>query len=193
MSYRAPHQSPSEPTGAPARARCACREGVGGARGAWLPLTHMRIPHRAWRARARPSLHHCMLLAVPHGVALNPPTPRHVRYEREVRAESGRAARIRPVAVTHAQRGIPRRVRPVLVRHDREPRGASVTWLTPPPQARTRHGHEAHAESGRAARTARGCRPRQRDTCTPCRLCAPLGGQSLRGRLRFLLFLLQRK
>ena len=93
MAGSAPHQSPLGPLGASARARCARRAGVGGARGARLLPAPMRIPRRARSCRVRRSLHPCALLAVRHGVALKPPTPRHVWYEHEAHAESGRAAR----------------------------------------------------------------------------------------------------
>eukprot|EP00964_Phaeocystis_antarctica_P078571 scaffold48878_cov58-Phaeocystis_antarctica.AAC.1 len=53
----------------------------------------MRIPRRARSCRVRRSLHPCALLAVRHGVALKPPTPRHLWYEHEAHAESGRATR----------------------------------------------------------------------------------------------------
>ena len=59
----------------------------------WLPTAHMRIPHRAWRARARPSLHHCMLLAVRHGVTVPKPNPPMPACERDVHAGWVRGSR----------------------------------------------------------------------------------------------------
>ena len=53
MSYPAPHQSPLEPLGASARARCARRAGAGEARGVRLPPAHARIPRGARDPRVR--------------------------------------------------------------------------------------------------------------------------------------------
>ena len=94
----------------------------------------------------------------------DPKTPKaQSRARRARRAGAGRSHGLWPPP---APMRIPPRAVPILVRHDRAPHGASGGThgyiVDPPPQARTRHEHEVHAESGRAARTARGCRPRPR-------------------------------
>ena len=80
-SHRCARRSSSQPsssTGAGCRFPPVTAAEPPASTACFVPRTHTRIPHRAWSARARPSLHHCMLLAVRHGVALNPPTPKHV-------------------------------------------------------------------------------------------------------------------
>ena len=53
MAGRAAHPKPLEAHPSPARARCARREGAGGARGARVPPAHARIPRWARGAGAR--------------------------------------------------------------------------------------------------------------------------------------------
>ena len=83
---RAAHHEPLEAPEASARARCARREGAGGARGAWLPPAHARIPRWARGAGARALT---APLHAPHGATggrspkPNTPTP---DCERDVHA-----------------------------------------------------------------------------------------------------------
>ena len=164
MAGSAPHQSPLGPLGASARARCARRVGVGGARGARRPPTPMRIPRRARSCRVRRSLHPCALLAVRHGVALKPPTPRHVWYEHEAHAERVRATRTargcrpRPRR-SHAGHGTTGSICSV------PPHGApGRVHQTPPCALGCAFEREARAERAQNHRAARGAHPRPRGT-----------------------------
>ena len=116
---------------------------------------------RTGRTREGRSLHPCALLAVRHGVALKPPTPRHVWYEHEAHAERVRATRTargcrpRPRR-SHAGHGttgsicyVPHTVR----------RGACTK---PPCALGCAFEREARAERAQNHRAARGAHPRPR-------------------------------
>jgi len=134
---------------------------VRGARGVRLLPAPMRIPRRARSCRVRHD-------RAPHGapgrVHQSPPAPLGARLSTRHTPRGG-GSLVRPVAVAHGQgdsasgTARPRAARPCPTRCVGGTHGYIVD---PPPQARTRHEHEAHAESGRAVRMARGCRPRPR-------------------------------
>ena len=148
-----------EPLGAPAnpaRARCARRARVGGARGAWPPPTPTRIPRRARGAHVQALT---APLHTPHGaqggVPRLCPTHRHVRHKREAWA-----GRVRVGRVAHGYHPRPRGSRvapsaPMCGTTSRSMRGARRGGPASTPQARTARARRARTRASGGARDAR--------------------------------------